>query len=177
MGSRLRALDYLYSTFNPHPPKLRQGASSAKPHILLEVLLFKMKDATTKFIADRKIERLKEQNSLLTALKNANDAFEKSPTLENGQRMDDCNSDLDKYYDRQELIARQKLKAKWVGQGDRPSSWYLNLQRARSAANAIPLLRKPCILLNGQPDNDEKGNQKFTEIKKQSDIMEEIGNN
>ena len=26
MGSRLRPLDYLYSTFNLHPPKLRQGA-------------------------------------------------------------------------------------------------------------------------------------------------------
>ena len=146
-----------------------------KDDIMLEVLLFTCKERTKKFLADRKVARNAEKNSLLNKLASVQQEFEKNPSIENGKAIDEANTDLDVFFDRQELISRQKLKAKWVTQGDRPSSWYLNLQKARSAANAIPLLRKPRKQLNGLPEKDSQGKQVYEEIRDQSKIIEEIG--
>ena len=149
--------------------------STANPETLLEVLLFRLKDETSKFVALKNTKKNQLKKDLLSKLHSAKNNFEQLPTEENGRCMDDAQTNLDIFYDNQERLDRQKVRSSWIRGGDKPSSWYLNLQKARSASNGIAKLKVPIIHPNGQTKLDPQGNVCYDEITKQKLIIENIG--
>ena len=150
--------------------------SSANPSTLFEVIIGGCKLATQDYVASKNRERIERDKAIDNLLKKAGDAATKYPNdAEKQKALFEAQTKAKLHFTTREEERALNDKNNWILNGDKASSWYLNLVKNRSAASNIPKLIEPAVDQAGNPIVNADGTQLKVETCKQEEILQKVG--
>ncbi len=156
---------------NTDPTLFAYLPSTASPGTLFEVIISACKTTSLNFVTHRNTRLKKEKQGLEDAVLFWERMVTQNPEDGvNWMTLDSCKQKLTEYENKREKEDMLRLKEKFIFEGEKPSKWFLNLCKRKSASKVIGKL-----IIEEEVQTPEGVETKKTEITDQKKIIEATG--